>query len=105
MISGLSAQEIQIISNVCRQFPNIESVILFGSRAMGNFKNGSDVDLAVVGNIDHATLNRFKSLLENDIPIPYFFDVIDYASIENKDLKTHVDQYGKIIYQRDKSAT
>lgn len=103
MTLGLSEQDLQIISNVCRRFPKIESVVLFGSRAMGNFKKGSDVDLALTGKIDHAMLNQLKSVLENDCPVPYFFDIIDYASIENKDLKAHIDQYGKVIYRRSKN--
>ena len=100
MTSGLSDQDIQIISNTGRQFPDIESIVLFGSRAMGNFKKGSDVDLALIGKIDHPTLNQFKSILENECPVPYFFDIIDYASVENKDMKTHIDQFGKVIYQK-----
>lgn len=97
---GLSKRDLDRIQETFNQFPQVQSAILFGSRAMGNFKKGSDVDIALKGDITHATVIGCKSILNEEIPIPYFFDVIDYASIENRDLLRHIREHGKIIFQK-----
>ena len=97
---GLENQDLERICKIFNQFPDINSVILFGSRSMGNFKKGSDVDLALVGNINPSTLNRVKFLLNEEIPLPYFFDVVIYTEIESKELKNHIDHHGTTLYQK-----
>lgn len=97
---GLADKDIALIQKICGGFSQIKEAVLFGSRAMGNFKKGSDVDIALKGSLDDSLLNRFRGVLEEEIPLPYFFDVIAYESIESNALKEHVDQYGKAIYQR-----
>ena len=97
---GLNNQDLERICKIFSQFPDIDSVIMFGSRSMGNFKKGSDIDLALVGNINPSTLNRVKFLLNEETPLPYFFDVVIYQEIKNKELKDHMDRYGTIMYQK-----
>lgn len=98
---GLDKKELQKICKVFDQFKKIDSVIIFGSRSMGNFKKGSDIDLALMGDIDSSTLNQIKLLLNEETPLPYFFDIVVYNEIESKDLKDHIDHYGKIIYKKN----
>ncbi|PIR26875.1 MAG: DNA polymerase III subunit beta [Deltaproteobacteria bacterium CG_4_10_14_0_2_um_filter_43_8] len=86
--------------NVFVQFSDLEKVILFGSRAMGNFKPGSDVDLVLLGELDHSTLLEVKHQLEEEIPLPYFFDVLLESEISNESLKQHVKECGQVIYRR-----
>lgn len=93
--------DLKKIAQVFKQFSNIDSVLIFGSRAMGNDKKGSDVDLVLMGDIDLSTLNKVKFLLNEETPLPYFFDVVIYNEIENQELKNHIDRYGKIIYTKD----
>lgn len=97
---GLKNQDLERICKIFNQFPEIDSVIVFGSRSMGNFKKGSDIDLTLIGNIDSSTLNRVKFLLNEEIPLPYFFDVVIYKEIESKELKDHIDRHGTTIYQK-----
>lgn len=97
---GLTAKDLKFIINVLSDFESIQKAFIFGSRAMGNYKKGSDVDIAVKGAIADETLLKIKSELENNIPLPYFFDVVDYDHLENQDLKKHIDQYGQLIYQK-----
>lgn len=97
---GLENRDLEQICKMFNQFPEIDSVIVFGSRSMGNFKKGSDIDLALIGNIDSSTLNRVKFLLNEEIPLPYFFDVVIYKEIESKELKDHIDRHGMTIYQK-----
>lgn len=73
--------------------------ILYGSRALGTFKKGSDIDLALKGEtLSDSVCAQIHFELEEDIPLPYFFDVTHYASIDNDKLKAHIDQFGKVFY-------
>lgn len=66
---------------------------------MGNYKKGSDVDLAVLGEeVSRATIRDLFDLLNEEYPLPYFFDIINYKEIENNELIAHIRQNGKIIY-------
>lgn len=86
------------------QFPEIEKVIIFGSRAMGNFKPGSDIDLAIFGkHIDFKLTSHLHSKLNEELPIPYYFDVINFNSLNNNDLKNHILKKGIVIFEKVKS--
>lgn len=99
MTFGLTPQDHERILGAIQKFPEIERTILFGSRAMGNFKNASDVDLAIVGkNITSTTANRLRSMLNDDLPLPYFFDVVVYEKIANDKLKRHIDEHGVELF-------
>ena len=95
---GLSPKELEILKDVFKKFDDIKEVILFGSRALGTHKTASDIDLAIKGNVDINTLSKLKYTLEEDTNLPYFFDVVVYDNLENLELKTHIDEFGKIIY-------
>jgi len=96
---GLSEKDISYIKGVVSTFPEIDKVIIFGSRAMGNYKNGSDIDLAIHGtNITSRLIHELHSNLEEDIPLPYFFDVLNYETLGNDNLKSHISKVGKRFY-------
>lgn len=97
---GLPDSELALIRAACREFPEIAEVIVFGSRAMGNFKPGSDVDLAVKGPVDSTIAQRFSARLNEHLPLPYRFDVVGYATIEHAALRQHIEQHGKVLYRR-----
>ncbi len=98
---GLRQSDIDYIIKVISEFSEIEKAIVFGSRAKGNFKPGSDVDIAIYGdNITFDTLSALHSRLEEQGPLPYFFDVVDYTHLNHKELKKHIDRAGKVIFQR-----
>ena len=94
---GLSQKDIRQILSVFKKNPHVKEVIIFGSRAMGNYKKGSDVDLAIKGKLNPGELSHLKSVLEEDLPIPYVFDLVEYREIESPELKDHIDTYGKIF--------
>lgn len=90
-----------MILDSLRKFTEIEKAILFGSRAMGNYKKGSDIDIAITGkNISDKTVTRLSSILNQELPIPYYIDVADYNSLSNIELKEHIQKEEKIIYQK-----
>ncbi|OGQ14995.1 MAG: DNA polymerase III subunit beta [Deltaproteobacteria bacterium RIFCSPHIGHO2_02_FULL_40_11] len=100
---GLTKEDLDEIIYIFKKFPNVESVVLYGSRAMGNFKKGSDVDLALKGAIDFSSLSSINAHLNEGIPLPYFFDILIYNNIKNESLKEHIDRYGKVIYEKEKN--
>lgn len=91
---GLTEKELHYIQEQLARYPQIEEVKIFGSRATGNYKSGSDVDIALYGEINLQTLAKIKSNLEEKGPLPYFFDLVIYNQITNPDLKNHIDQFG-----------
>lgn len=95
---GIPENSIEKIKNVFIEFPNIDKLSIFGSRANGNFKEGSDIDLAIFSNsISKDELNSLKISLD-ELNTPYIFDVLHYESIESKELKEHIDRVGVKIY-------
>ncbi len=97
---GLSDADINYMKSSFLKYKNIESVILFGSRALGNYRASSDVDIAILGrDLDRKDLLGLSYELNEESPIPFDFDVLDYAGIKNKELKKHIDEFGKIIYE------
>lgn len=92
---GIRSEDFDLIINVINQFNEVKNACVFGSRAIGNFKKGSDIDLCLFGNnIDDRDITRISYLLNNEIPLPYFFDVIDFKKINNPSLKKHITSYG-----------
>lgn len=99
---GLTKKEIDSICAILQKHPNITQVIIFGSRATNKHKKASDIDLALKGNIDLDTLAKVKYQLEEETNLPYFFDIVDYNNLHNKELKDQIDKYGKIFYTYDR---
>jgi predicted nucleotidyltransferase len=95
---GLREQDILSIVDVLRRYPNVEEAIIFGSRAMGNYRPGSDVDIALKGNLEPNTSTDIAVELNERIPLPYKFDIINYSEISHKPLIDHIHRFGKILY-------
>jgi len=96
---GLRDSDIKSITQLLKESDNIQEAILFGSRAKGNYTHGSDVDIAIIGDFDFRTLTHLSYLLNQESNMPYKFDIVDYASIENRELKEHIDRVGVCIYK------
>jgi len=97
---GLKDDLILKIKNIFSSFPEVEEVVLYGSRAKGNYKNGSDIDLAIKGTrVDNSVLNKISSRFD-DLYQPYTFDLTVYRYIKNKDLIDHIRRAGIIIYNK-----
>lgn len=103
MNTGLSAGDIQKIRLVFQDFGKIESVTLYGSRAMGTYKDGSDIDLTLKGgNLDVQLLNQISNALD-DLLLPYQFDVSIYSTLQNQDILDHIKRVGIPFYQKENS--
>jgi predicted nucleotidyltransferase len=103
MSFGLLDTDIKFICSSLSQFEEIEKTALFGSRAKGNSKRGSDVDIAIWENkINFATISKLHAILEDYSPMPYLFDIVDYTHLSHKDIKEYINKVGIIIYQKGK---
>lgn len=95
---GLKDETIQKIISVFEKFPQIEKAILYGSRAKGNFKKGSDIDLTLVGkNLNLSVINKIELEID-DLLLPYSFDISIYHQITNQELIDHINRIGKTFY-------
>ena len=98
---GLTENTIIKIRNIFQSFNKIEKVVIFGSRVKGNYKEGSDIDLAVKG--DLITYNDMLSINVklDDLDLPYKIDLIDYSSIKEPSLTEQIDRIGLIFFSRE----
>lgn len=97
---GLKDIDYKLIKNILHSISKIEEVIVFGSRAMGTEKPGSDVDLALKGrDITFDDILKLKHKLE-EMPIIYDFDVIIYETINSPALIEHIDKQGILFYKK-----
>ncbi len=98
---GLTENIVNRISQVFHEFPEIEYAILYGSRAKGNFKPSSDIDITLQGKrLNLSVLNRIALKLD-DLLLPNKFDLSIYSHITNTDLLDHIDRIGKVFYKND----
>ncbi|WP_025640704.1 nucleotidyltransferase domain-containing protein [Schnuerera ultunensis] len=98
---GIPSKSMSLIINALVQKEEIEKALIFGSRSMGNYKNGSDVDIAIFGkDITMEILNQLRIELNEKLPLPYYFDIVHYDSLEHDKLKEHIDKYGKVLYEK-----
>jgi predicted nucleotidyltransferase len=101
---GLKENITKSIENILTDFPQVEAVIIYGSRAKGNYRPGSDIDLTFKGdNLNLGILNKI-SLQIDDLLLPYTFDLSVFNHIDNDDLLDHIEQVGKVFYQREHAA-
>ncbi|MGF1565614.1 MAG: nucleotidyltransferase domain-containing protein [Flavobacteriales bacterium] len=83
---------------VFSRFDAIESVVLFGSRALGTARANSDIDLAIKGaDIDATTPFKLATQLD-DLLIPNEIDLVVYDRIQNDALREHIDRHGVEVY-------
>lgn len=98
--SGLSTAQINQVVSILKSNPKIEKVILFGSRAIGNFNAGSDVDLSLVGDQLKLTDILDASIEIDKLMLPYKFDLVIYNRIKEKALQEHINRVGIILLNR-----
>lgn len=98
--TGLKAANVEQINNVFTRFPQIVKVLLYGSRAMGNYKPSSDIDITLIGENINLALQQKLELELDDLLLPYKFDISIYAKISSPEFKNHIDRVGKVFYQK-----
>lgn len=97
--TGLPSKAIDKINTVFLQYPHIDQVILYGSRAKGTYRNGSDIDLTLKSDtLTYRELLQIENQLD-DLLLPYKIDLSLFRLIENPDLVEHIQRVGVVFYQ------
>ena len=98
---GLKTHCIEAIIKVLSLHKEVEEALIFGSRAMGTYKNGSDIDLALKGkDINFDTIAAIRLHLA-ELPYIYMYDIIDYKKISNPALTAHIDELGISFFKKE----
>ena len=100
MSHGLSRETVNRIRGVFARYPAVDKATLYGSRAKGNFKPGSDIDLTL-----HGAAITFHLLAEiaealDDLLLPYTIDLSIFDTLEHAGLKEHIERVGMVFYQK-----
>ena len=97
---GLHKTDIAAINSVFQNYSQIESVILYGSRAKNTFRDGSDIDLTIVG--EKVTLNKLFEIEQDldDLLLPWKIDLSLFHQIENEELIDHIKRIGIVFYTK-----
>lgn len=95
---GLNPQTQEKLNSVFKKYPDIQKIILYGSRAKGNYKVGSDIDLTILG--PKVNLNDLLKIQDeiDDLLLPYKVDLSLFHTIDNKDLIEHIERIGINLY-------
>ncbi len=96
---GLPSSTLASIQAVLARFPHVACASIYGSRAKGTFRPGSDIDLALFG--DDLTADDLLSIdaALDDLDMPYTLDLALFAHIENPALQSHIHRVGEEIYR------
>ncbi len=98
---GLSEQTRQKICDVFVRYPQEEEVVLYGSRAKGDYKNGSDIDLTLHGgaSLTHSILSKIANDLDDQL-LPYTIDLSIFKNIRNPDMIEQIERIGVTFYKK-----
>lgn len=97
---GLDDKEIGLIQSVFEKTPGIEYVFIYGSRARGDFKNNSDIDLGVrFSGADGKNILKIKSALD-DLPLIYEIDILDEKEIEKGNFRDDYEKTKQLFYEK-----
>jgi uncharacterized protein len=97
---GLSDKTIEQIHTVLSNFPEVDKAVLYGSRAKGNFKRGSDIDLTLYGNgLSLTILHKIENELD-DVLLPYKIDLSIFEQIADPDVVGHIRRVGVVFYEK-----
>jgi len=101
---GLSEQTVEKICGVFAKHPAIDQAVLYGSRAKGNFKPGSDIDVSLHGaGISTQELGDIAFELD-ELLLPYSIDLLVFDHLDHAELREHIESVGVIFYQRASAA-
>lgn len=100
MIFGLNEETVARINSVFARYTEVEEVIIYGSRAKGNYRVGSDIDITIKrDNISTNILSKINSDID-DLNTPYLFDISIFDKLGSPDLEEHINRVGKVFYKK-----
>lgn len=100
---GLSAAALKTIRSILAQEPRVKKAILFGSRAKGTYRPGSDIDLALEGEeLDLDTVGRLARAFDESA-LPYQVDLCWLAAVDHGPLREHIERVGQVMYEKQRN--
>lgn len=96
---GLYPKSHKEIIDIFESCLSIDEVIIYGSRAKGNYREGSDIDITILGEPEKADVSKLWHDLD-DSYIPYKFDISVYNDLQSESLKEHIQRVGQVFYKR-----
>lgn len=99
---GLTERDMKTIEGILKEIPEIKEVRIFGSRAKGTFKPGSDVDLAVINEGVNSKTRIHLSVEFDESSLPFKVDLIYLPDLKDKDLIEHIERVGAPFYKNEK---
>jgi predicted nucleotidyltransferase len=97
---GLTERDISTIRNILIKYPEVQKVLIFGSRAKGNYKPGSDIDLAVFNaGVSETLIRRLHADFEES-SLPYRIELYNFPSLKSAEFISHIERVGIVIYDR-----
>ena len=97
---GLNDELLTKITAILANNNRIEAALIFGSRAKGNFRPGSDIDIALKGS-ELAVKDIIQISIDLDeLETPYRFDLVIYNRINESALREHIDRMGRVLYKK-----
>ena len=98
---ALTPEELELLRRGFARHPEIKTVKLFGSRAKGTQAAGSDIDLALWGDVDVLRAESIAAELD-ELPTPYKYDVKPFEHIKLQPLREHIQRVGITVYPPEK---
>jgi uncharacterized protein len=96
---GLRTSDLEEITRVLSNYPDISEARIYGSRAKGTYRNGSDVDLALFGDdLNDKVVRTVRYILNEETRMPYRFDVVDATHLSHAGLKEQIEKAGVVVY-------
>ncbi|HET8753260.1 MAG TPA: nucleotidyltransferase domain-containing protein [Salinimicrobium sp.] len=97
---GLKEETVAKINSVFKKHPEVEEVIIYGSRAKENYRDGSDIDLSIKGGLmTNSVLSKINCEID-ELNTPYLFDISILDQLNSSDLKEHIHRVGKVFYKK-----
>ncbi len=98
---GLNPQAIATIHEILRGFPQVKRAILFGSRAKGCARPGSDIDLTLEGeSLDESIVSEIDTAFYDSL-LPYRFSLSVRSLLRDRDFLAHIERVGVTFYERE----
>ncbi|MEJ0061933.1 MAG: nucleotidyltransferase domain-containing protein [Alphaproteobacteria bacterium] len=98
---GIDDRHIAMLQTVFRGMPEVERVLMFGSRARGDFNAASDIDLAVAApGLDFSGFLGLKAKFE-ELPLVYKIDLVHMNGLEDHSLREKIARDGVLFYERN----
>lgn len=97
---GLKPEVVERMRTIFCKCPAVDEVVVYGSRAKGNYRPGSDIDLTLRGDaLTYENLQTIEQQLD-DLLLPYKIDLSLAEEIDNPHLLDHIARVGKIFFKR-----